>query len=357
MNLLKIREKLIKNKLFYIILLLLSKLYLLIIEFREIIYKMGLFKIKIFSTPIICFGNISTGGTGKTSTVILIAKELNKLNKKVAIITRGYKKQRKTSNTMIISEDNADSAGDEAKLIYLSLKDYNIPVIVNSRRVKAANVAIENFKPDIILMDDGFQHLELYRDMNIVLINSTEQIEEKILPLGNLRESYKSLKRADIVILTHCENTTENKIENWRNFIIKYKPEIPVIESIHTPDFFFDIINLKKLDISYFKNKDIVSMSSIGDPRSFEKIISNLNINIKKSWIFPDHYKYNISDIIAIENLRNNLPIITTYKDYVKLPYGWEKIIKKDFYVLSIKISFIGNGYKILTQKILEKIK
>ena len=307
----------------------------------------------------ICFGNISAGGTGKTSTVIMIAKELSKLNKKVAIVTRGYKKQKKTSNTIIISRENEniDFAGDEAKLIFLSLKDYNIPVVVNSRRAKAANVAVEKFKPDVILMDDGFQHFELYRDMNIVLINSTDEIEEKILPLGNLRESYKSLKRADIVILTHCENAMENKIEKWHDCIKKNNDRIPVVESIHAPEFFFDIINSKQLDISFFKGRDIISMSAIGDPQSFEKIISNLDINIKKSWIFPDHYKYTLNDIIAIENLRNNLPIITTYKDFVKLPWGWEKIIKKDFYVLSIKISFMGNGYKILTQKILEKIK
>lgn len=348
------------NILGYFSLFILSKIYLFLFKLREILYRYHIFLTHKVNTPVICFGNISSGGAGKTSMVIAVARELSALGKKVAIIMRGYKKQKKRHKTIIVDNENfpIEICGDEAKLIYLALKDFNIPVIINSNRFKAALLAEERFKPDVILMDDGFQHFSLFRDMDILLINVSQNIEEEVLPLGNLREDFNGIKRANLIVLTHCESSSQSKIDKWQTLINEKKGvEIQVIESMHAPDFFLDVFNFKKQDISFFYKKDVILLSAIGDPESFEMNIKNLGANIKKNWIYEDHHNYTLNDLVSIANVRDNLPIITTYKDFMRFPDGWDKVLRQGVYVFSIKITFLSNGYRILMDKILEKIK
>ncbi|PIS46932.1 MAG: tetraacyldisaccharide 4'-kinase [Elusimicrobia bacterium CG08_land_8_20_14_0_20_51_18] len=342
------------------LLLMLSGLYLLAVRFREALYSAGILAGKKVSRPVICFGNISAGGTGKTSTVIMAAAELKKMKKSAAIIMRGYKRKRKTGSPFLVGtgeNSSSDFSGDEAALVHTALKEQDIPVIVDPDRAKAAAFAVEKFNPDVILMDDGFQHFSLERDLNVVLINASAGHGESIIPLGNLREPFSALKRAHLAMLTHCENASEKKLDELRERIKKANPELPVVESMHVPECFLDALSRKRFDVYSFKGADAVSLSAIGDPASFENMLSGLGVKLKKAWRFADHHEFTLEDLKAVEDLREGLPLITTYKDFVRFPRNWEKVISSKLYIFSIKVSFLSNGYKIFLKKLMETAK
>ncbi|MCK5357220.1 MAG: tetraacyldisaccharide 4'-kinase, partial [Elusimicrobiales bacterium] len=245
----------------------LSFIYGFTINTRKQLYKTGFLKELSLPVKVICFGNISTGGTGKTSTVIMAATELKKTGFNVAIIMRGYKRKNKKREVVILHKDrdfSPDEAGDEALMLYDILKDLSIPIIVSSDRYKAGKEAIKEFDSNIILMDDGYQYFRLKRDKNFLLINAaTDFRNEKILPIGNLRENKNGINRADLIILTHCERENEEKLKEIKHAIYKINPKADIIESMHVPQFFIDASTLKKIPLDFIKG-DIVAVSGIG---------------------------------------------------------------------------------------------
>ena len=167
-----------------LLLKILSGAYGCVIIVRKAFYDFGVLKTRRLSVPVICFGNISTGGTGKTSTVAAAALEIGKAGKKPAILLRGYKRQTSAKKLTALAGPgpfNPAEAGDEAVLLYNLVKDAQIPVMVCADRFKAGSEAINKYGCDVLLMDDGLQHFALGRDLNIILINATAPFHKDFL--------------------------------------------------------------------------------------------------------------------------------------------------------------------------------
>ena len=313
--------------------------YCLITLIRNFFYDIKLIKIKKFNKPVIGVGNITTGGTGKTPMVIEIAKILIKLNKRPIIISRGYK--RRSKGTVIVSDNNnilesVDNSGDEPFLIAKKLK--NIPIIVDKNRYRAIQISSQKFNFDIVILDDSFQHRKIFKDLNLVMINYQEKDKNySLLPVGRLRETYSSLKRADLIMWSKYKKDYE--ISNFNKRIIKSSRKQ-----------LFTTIGLKN---SFDKKCNILVFCAIGDPQSFINLLHSKKLNIVHKIIFKDHEKLSVKKLYELIELKNKYKadyIVTTEKDWVKLPEIFQK--NKVFKFLELEIKFKNNDKDLLISKI-----
>jgi len=301
-----------------------SVLYRFSILFRNFCYDNNLLKTNQLPCNVISIGNISFGGTGKTPTVLYLCRMLQENKKKdIAILSRGYK--RNTHGTVLVSSGNGplknwQAVGDESYM--MAQKTKNIPIVVDSNRYRGGKYLIKKFNTKIIILDDGFQHRSLSRNLDIVLINGgTKPSDYSYLTTNLIRETWSSLKRADTLILT------------------KKKPNPLLIKKIEEKKLLYINSTLKSL-IPYprgfdRKNKALL-LSGIGNPKSFEKSARShgcIIVGIKR---FKDHYLYNKKSLLKIVQFAKNLKadyILTTEKDWVKI-----KPLKPDFLFVVLKI-------------------
>ncbi len=294
-------------------------IYLLIVTVRNYLYDIKIYKSTKLPCKIISVGNISVGGTGKTPVVIAIAKFLQQQNKSVAILSRGY--GRKTSGTQLVTDGKITPAkweivGDEPTLMAKYLSD--IPIVVDENRIRGGKYLINNFHPEIIILDDGFQHRKLYRDIDIVLVNSNiSKFSNRIFSFRNFREPWRSLKRAHLIFLTKTNFSSPSKnLQAKLNTI-----GLPLFKANIIPTSYLLDNKNNKRDVGYFSGKTALLFSGIGDPVSFSKTIHNLNIKILDSINFKDHKNYSKSDLERISNKYIETGadvIITTEKDLLK---------------------------------------
>ena len=214
----------------------LAYIYFCITSLRNWLYDKKILKInKIEDVFVICIGNITVGGTGKTPAVQYFAKRLMQEGRKVAVVSRGYRGKRKTEPLIVSDGKNilvtSRESGDEPYSHALNLK---VPVIVGKNRYKACKLAKETFDVDTIILDDGFQHRKLHRDWDIVLIDATNPFgREALLPKGTLRESFHpAAKRASEFIITKSDLVGEREVETLKRFL-KKKYKKPVSMAKH----------------------------------------------------------------------------------------------------------------------------
>tara|TARA_B100001287_G_scaffold153697_1_gene129324 strand:+ start:105 stop:1154 length:1050 start_codon:yes stop_codon:yes gene_type:complete len=301
-----------------------SVLYRFSILFRNFCYDKNLLKTNQLPCNVISIGNISFGGTGKTPTVLYLCKMLQENKKKnIAILSRGYK--RSTSGTVLVSSGNGplknwQAVGDESYM--MAQKTKNIPIVVDSNRYRGGKYLIKNFNSKIIILDDGFQHRALSRNLDIVLINGyTKPSDYSFLTTNLIRETWISLKRADTIIFT------------------KKNPNPLILRNIKAKKLMY-INSTFKSSILYPKGFDkknkALLLSGIGNPKSFEKLARShgcIIVGIKR---FKDHYSYNKRSLLKIVQLAKNLKadyILTTEKDWVKI-----EPIKPNFLFVVLKI-------------------
>lgn len=283
-------------------------------NFKNLLYEKKIIMPKKVNAKVISIGNLTTGGVGKTPVVAEIAKYYKQKSENVAIISRGYGGKLSNKNVNIISDGEnifytATMAGDEPVMLAEITK---CPVLTCKSRYNAAKYAIEHFKSSIILLDDGFQHRKLHRDLDILLVDSKKKFgNENLLPAGPLREPVSSIKRADkIIIINKSSDNAEGIIPN--GIVCSIKPDY--------------IYNIKTQEILKDESK-IVAMSAIGQPQQFYDFLSNFEV--VKTITFDDHHQYKISDFEKID-----YKIVTTEKDAVKL-----KIFNKDnIYALKLRL-------------------
>lgn len=265
-------------------------------------------KIHTFKFPIICIGNIYIGGTGKTPTSILLAKELLKLGKKPVIIRKFYEDQK-----------------DEFRLI----KYYFEHLIINKNRVTSLKEA-EKSNFDIALLDDGLQDYKIKKDLNIVCFHQKQLIGNGMtLPAGPLRENLAALKRIDIVIING------EKDENFEKKLLAVNKKIEIFYSLYKP-----------LNLDEFKNKKLLAIAGIGNPENFFDLLKKNNLKIEKKIIFPDHYQFKKKEVqdIVKEAESKNYQIIMTEKDYFKIKnYNFEQI---NYLKVSLEINRKGKLLK-----------
>jgi tetraacyldisaccharide 4'-kinase len=309
-----------RNIVIKIILFPLSLLYGLIIDLRNWLFDNGIFKKTFFSVPVVSVGNITTGGTGKTPFTMLLIDLLSPYFTKIVVVSRGY--GRRSKGIKIVSDGvnilvPVEESGDEPYLI--ARKYPSIPVIVSERRVPGIKVAENQFGADVVLLDDAFQHRGAHRDCDIVLINSQNDIDrEHVLPLGNLRENLKHLRRANILIFTGSESdeaqdyTYDNlKVDSDYVFNCIFK-----VESLVDKD-------LKPVgDLSVLNGKCGVAFTAIADPTQFLTTLQANQIQLDAFLTFPDHHFYTKVDYgrlaEVIQKHRSDY-LITTEKDLVRI--------------------------------------
>ena len=310
------------NKEYFVwILFPLALFYSGIIYWRNFFYNFGFFISKRLPCTVISVGNITVGGTGKTPMVIFLAQLIKQHGKKVAILSRGY--GRKTKGTILVTDgkskssiSNLEDCGDEPYLLANTLK--GIPLVVDNDRFRGGMFLTQRFQPQIIILDDGFQHRALERDLDLVLVNSCDRmIDHKILPYGILREPWKNIARADAIILT------KTNLQQPKPFLSKKlkKTKIMVFNS-QIKNVISPLQYHSKPKSLTLKNKNVFLFSGIGDPFSFRSSIENLGAIICGVKEFKNHYSYTKQDLTIINqqaNKTNAEYLVTTEKDWVKV--------------------------------------
>lgn len=266
---------------------------------------------------VIGVGNITLGGTGKTSLVEYLAGFLKGQGHSIAIISRGYKRKAKVSAP---SAMDYDFLGDEPYMLSKKLK--GIPVIVEAQRKKGIKKAIKDYAVDTVILDDAFQQWMIRKDLEIVTIDAANPFGNKfMIPRGILREPISSLKRADIFILTKT-NLSANTA-SLKDALRNLNRRALILESEHRPLAFYSIFRPEDLFAAEsLKGKTAALFSGIGDPASFEKLILSLGIKIGLFLRFPDHHHYSLKDlqkIIQSSQGENIDTIITTEKDAARI--------------------------------------
>ncbi len=340
----------------------LSFLYGFAIIIRNFMYDKNILKQGRVAAKTISIGNITTGGTGKTPAVEAFATELKKLGNNIVIISRGYKGD--NQEPLVVSNGDeilmgSKFAGDEAFMLANKLSD--IPVVICKDRLKAAEYVEAEFDPDIILLDDSFQHRKIIRDYDIVLIDATNPFGyNHLIPRGLLRESKNSLKRADGFIITRVDQVSNERLHEIIEELKSFNDLSYIYLSNHVPSH-LQSINGEKIGLNKLKNKDIIAFSGLGNPRAFESSLEKQDCNLVKHFIFPDHHIYSRGDfkqIVEQFTTENIDYLITTGKDLVKLDdhlLDFLSIQNISLYSFEIKMAFkdqTGQSRNIVTHLI-----
>ena len=296
------------------------------------LYQHHILNTKRLDCCVISIGNITVGGTGKTPTTQRVAQMIQRMGFRVVILNRGYRSHW-DKPLGVVSDGRkiymtAYEAGDEAYLMAKTMP--GIPVVIGKSRYVTGSYAVEKLKADVILMDDGYQHWQLARDLDIVLVDTLNLFGNGcLLPRGILREPLGHLDRADMFLFTKCDQssqlTRKSLVENVRLF----NTRAPIVESIHHAMNFVEIadwykgIQVNAIDLEQLRGKKVMIFSAIGNPSSFEQNISGSGLQILEAVRYPDHHDYGMLEMQYIgeraEELRADA-IITTGKDAVKIP-------------------------------------
>ena len=313
---------------------------------RNFLYDTGLLKSHKLPVPVVSIGNITTGGTGKTPLVIWMCRYLTGKGVRCAILTRGYK---------TAGQEDAD----EPALLAKSCP--GVGVVVNPDRLAAAQKAIEQFGAQILILDDGFQHRRIRRDLNILAADATCPFGYgKLLPAGLLREHLRGLARADAVVISRFDQAQPDRIEEIEKTIQKYAGQIPVAHSSHRQSHGLDCAG-KKLPIEYFKDKKLFVFCGIGNPQAFVHCLKQQGMNIVGSRFFNDHHAYclqDIEEIAALAVARGAEIAICTQKDWVKTALLCRQNAKPAFSCMVMELDFTGNADKItaLAERLIESV-
>ena len=278
--------------------------------FKNFLYDKKILKPKKVNAYVISVGNFTTGGVGKTPVVAEIARYFVDKGERVCIISRGYGGKLDNKKVNVISDGinlfyKADMAGDEPYWLAVNLN--MCAVLTCSNRAKAAKYAIKELGVTKIILDDGFQHRKLHRDLNIVLVDSEKMFgNENLLPAGPLREGPEGFKRVDKLVIV-SKNTDHTRAEKLAK-IMEKKQKVKTLTAKVEPDYIYNIISGEHLE----KGAEITALSAIGQPEQFYAFLKDYKI--KNTITFDDHHQYTTDDI---KNIEGN--IVTTEKDAVKL--------------------------------------
>ena len=290
----------------------LSGVYRLILRLRRLAYARKVFAVHDLGRPVISVGNITVGGVGKTPLVRLLAAHIRDQGRRPAVLTRGYMPGAAPAGQPAVS--------DEAEMLRGQLGD--VPVVANPDRVAGAQALLTRRPVDVFLLDDGFQHWRIRRDLDIVAVDAVNPFGHGlVLPRGILREPLAALGRADVFVLTKTDLAPEG-ISTLRAALTRRNPDALIVESVHAPRSFSDLLTGEVYDLAEIRGRAVHLVSSLGDPDSFEKTLAPLGPEIRGRSFFRDHHPYTSEDITRIlaacERQGVDL-VITTAKDAVKL--------------------------------------
>jgi tetraacyldisaccharide 4'-kinase len=295
-----------------------SVFYAAAVGLRNFCYSNGLLKTYWLTTqgltpshkpentlPVISVGNLTVGGTGKTPLVLWLYTFLHRKNLKVAILTRGYK--------------TIDPLSDEPATLAKNCP--NATVIVDPDRLRAAAKAVGKHNAQVLVLDDGFQHRRLARDLDIVTIDATLPFGyEKILPAGLLREPVAAMKRAQAAVVTRADLLPEYRITKLENALRQINPNMIIARAIHAP-LCARALGNRHISLEHLKPMKIFAFCGIGNPDAFYASIRKLGLNLVGSSTFADHHRYTSGDLARIFEQARELHadlVLTTEKDWTK---------------------------------------
>ncbi len=307
-----------------VVLVFLSMIYGTLVWLRKTLYALRLLKVRRLSVRVISIGNITLGGTGKTPAVISIAELLLRHGKRPVVLSRGYGRQ---DESMIVAVSDgrgrlADCkiAGDEPCLIGARVP--GLPVVAGSDRHKAGAFALREFGPDTIILDDGFQHIRLERNLDIVLLDASVPFgNRRLFPAGILREPLSGLGRCQAVLITRAHAAKD--METFKAEIQKHC-KAKIFTSRHEPLELIDITSEEVRPVTALRGTKALAFSGIAKPGAFISVLRSLGADVRAEASYPDHYRYDKSDLAALFKRAADVKasiIVTTEKDGVRLKH------------------------------------
>ena len=324
----------------------LSPLYSCLMANRSRLYRNGFFRQEKLAVPVISVGNLVLGGTGKTPLVLYIAEFLRAKNKKPAILSRGYKGT--ASGTINVVSDgktillDAGSAGDEPRLLAEKLP--GTPIIIGKKRSVTGRFALDSFDIDHLILDDGFQHLAIKRDLDLVLFNAEKLLGNgRVLPGGELREPLSALTRADAFILTGSVASQNAKVKEFLGLLNSMFPDKPVFSGSYMIEESMIRISAGKVDslgLADGRKMPLYGFCGIARPASFYNTLQKAGLQIAGFQTFRDHHIYSAEDITEL--CRNGKTagaraLVTTEKDLVKV----RDLFPQDFPLLTLPVRLL----------------
>ncbi|QDU68949.1 tetraacyldisaccharide 4'-kinase [Engelhardtia mirabilis] len=327
---------------------------------RSRLYDLRLLPISRLDVPVVCVGNLTAGGTGKTPLVIWLARWFAARGWRPGVLSRGYGSQALDRSLGAASTPGAPR-GDEARLLARTLP--GVPMVQNADRV-AGGRELERAGVDVILMDDGFQHRRLHRERDIVLVDATRpwglppaggEAVRALLPRGLLRESPSALARADAIVVTRCDQVEQERLRALVAELAEFAPGVPLVTSSHR------VTGLRDgaggfWPLSRLAGRQVDLVSAIGNPDAFEQTIERLGARVREHRRFVDHHAYTAADLIglgAADKLDPEappVPVVTTSKDAVKL----ETLLPG---ALAVEIEFEPQSGEAAFEAVLEAIR
>jgi len=296
------------------------------IELRRAAYGHGLFKTYRLNGPVVSVGNLSVGGTGKTPLVMYIAEKLLERGWRPSILTRGYKRR---IGGMVALAPEAErvvdpcEVGDEPAWLAQALP--KVPVIVGANRYRAGRMAEDRFAVDVHLLDDGFQHWSLARDVDIVTLDVTEKLSEgALLPEGRLREPCSALARADVIVLTRTELADPAP---HREAIARINPRANVFHSSLTLHSLVDVQNGSRRSLDEVRGRRALAFCGIGNPHAFFADLRKWGIDVVREAVYRDHYAYGAGELRRLAARARDTHaeiLVTTEKDLMNFPPVWK---------------------------------
>jgi len=318
--------------------------YSAVIKIRNWFFDKNVFKMKKVNAKVISVGNINIGGSGKTPLVIYLADLLKKENKKVGVLSRGYR--RKTSGYKLVCNGeeillSVDEAGDE---MFHTVLECRLPAAVSENRYEGAKRLISETGINIILLDDAFQHRWIHRDINILIfeqrfLNETGFPNHVLLPTGNMRENFDAIKRADIVVINR-KFTEKMKIFAQ---LEKYFNDKLVFTSFYKAIGFVDMTRKTEYGLHEFEGQKSLVVAGIANPFSFLNILRQTKVDTQNKLIFVDHKDYSLREVQRIRKefyATNSYSVVTTQKDAVKLMKYAKELDDIDVFYLKIELKF-----------------
>lgn len=296
------------------------------------VYAAGLIERRRLPCPVICVGNLTVGGTGKTPFLIYLANELKSRGLRPAILSRGYGARPPATKPRVVSDGesaNGDPARDGDEPVLLSRSCPDVPVVIGTSRYDAGLLALAEFHSDILLLDDGFQHEPLARDADLVLWDARDiPSQMRQLPAGRLREGLRGLRRASAIIITHREllgpDLRRTQLDRILRELKRNAPSAPVFEAETAMNSVrkLGVQGGVELPISYLQGRRCLLVSGLARPEAFESMARNEGVDVGDHLRYLDHAKYANGDLETIAaSLKKNSAdlVLTTEKDAVKL--------------------------------------
>lgn len=310
-----------------------SFIFAAVVSIRAALYRLGILRQFPLGVQVISIGNVTAGGTGKTPVTEIFARTLAAEGRRVAILSRGYRRKEAPlyqriftqviEPPLVVSDGKRlllDSAigGDEPYMLASNLP--GVAVVVDRNRVKAGRYAIKRLGCDTLILDDGFQYKKLKHSIEVVLVDSTNPFGNgNMLPRGILREPARHIRRADIIFLTKCRGD----VSSVRDEIRRFNSHADIIECNHAPALLRDVWSREEFPLSWLNGKTTCTLSGIASPKGFENSLRHLGARVIWCERYADHHRYDSSEILYALNRTADMgadALVTTEKDAVRFP-------------------------------------